>query len=419
VIISGPTNRSSLGSLTQQAQRLGIPVLYVHSVGFYSTFSLQLDAEFPIVETHPDPETTQDLRLLNPWPELAAAAAGLEDLTAMDDHKHGHVPYILLLLHFLEQWKQAHEGNAPGSYKEKTEFREFVRSNTRTDNAEGGEENFDEAVAAVLKTISPFSLRSSTREIFEMEQCKQLTPQSVDFWVIASAISTFYTTHGVLPLPGSLPDMKAQSADYVALQNIYKSKARRDVEEVTATIRQLESQLSRSTPQILEREIEVFCKNAAHIKVVHGRAVPQISSDSDSMTLKAIRNQLNTPDSLISVFIATQVLDAVVDEIQSSGQQGIQLSIDDEGLWTSHTERILALLSRDQPVPLDEDVRKSIDNAIQELRRAEGGELHNISSLTGGLVAQEALKVLTRQYVPLDNTCVFDGARSRSEMYRL
>lgn len=418
MIISGPTNRSSLGSLTQQAQRLGIPVLYVHSVGFYSTFSLQLDAEFPIVETHPDPETTQDLRLLNPWPELVAAAAALEDLTAMDDHKHGHVPYILLLLYFLQQWKQSHGGNAPGSYKEKTEFREFVRSNARTDNAEGGEENFDEAVAAVLKTISPFSLRSSTREIFEMEQCKQLTPQSADFWLIASAISNFYSIHGVLPLPGSLPDMKAQSADYVALQNIYKSKARRDVEEVTATIRQLESQLGRSSPQILEREIEVFCKNAAHIKVVHGRPVPQISSDSDSMTLKAIRSQLNMPGSLIPVFIATQILDAVVDEIQSSGQ-GAHLSIDDESLWTSHTERILALLSRDQPVPLDEDVREGIDNAIQELRRAEGGELHNISSLTGGLVAQEALKVLTRQYVPLDNTCVFDGARSRSEMYRL
>ena len=157
--------------------------------------------------------------------------------------------------------------------------------------------------------------------------------------------------------------MKAQSADYVALQNIYKSKARRDVEEVTATIRQLESQLGRSTPQILEREIEVFCKNAAQIKVVHGRSIPQISSDSDSMTLKAIRSQLNMPGSLIPVFIATQILDAVVDEIQSSGQ-GTQLSIDDDGLWTSHTERILALLSCDQPVPLDEDVREGIDKAI-------------------------------------------------------
>jgi len=417
VIVSGPTKRSSLDPLIQQAQGLGIPILYTHSVGFFATFSLQLPAEFPIVETHPDPDTTQDLRLLNPWPELVAAAAALGNLDDMDDHQHGHVPYILLLLHFLEQWKQSHGGNAPSNYKEKTEFREFVRSKARTNNAEGGEENFDEAVAAVLKTISPFSLRSTVREIFELEQCQNLNSASVDFWIIAHAIHFFYNTHGVLPLPGSLPDMKAQSADYVSLQNIYKAKARRDVEEVTSTVRQLETQLERRVPPIPDRDIEAFCKNAAHIKVVHGRQIPQISSNSDPVTLRAIRSQLEIPESLVSIFIATQILDGVVDEIQNESKN--QRSINDDALWKSHTERILALLTRDDPTPLDSEARDNIDKAIQELRRAEGGELHNIASLAGGLVAQESLKVITKQYGPLDNTCVFDGARSRSEMYRL
>ncbi|KAJ5404939.1 hypothetical protein N7465_006223 [Penicillium sp. CMV-2018d] len=418
VIISGPMRRSTLVPLIQEAKQLGIPVLYLHSVGFLSTFSVQLPAEFPIVETHPDPESTQDLRLLNPWPELVTAAANLDNLDTLDDHQHGHVPYILLLLHFLEQWKQSHEGNAPSNYKEKTEFREFVRSQTRTSNPEGGEENFDEAVAAVLKTISPFSLRSSIREIFEMDQCQQLSASSQDFWVIASAIKTFYASHGVLPLPGSLPDMKAQSADYVSLQNIYKTKARQDVEEVTATVRQLESQLRRQTPAIPDRDIEVFCKNAAHIKVVLGRDIPQISIDSDASTLKTIRNELNVPDSLVPIFIAMQILDSVVDEIQSSSLEK-EHSVDDDGLWNSHTERILALLTAADGSAVCQEARAQIARAIKELRRAEGGELHNISSLTGGLVAQEALKVITRQYGPLDNTCVFDGARSKSEMYRL
>ncbi|KAJ6129181.1 hypothetical protein N7512_001961 [Penicillium capsulatum] len=381
VIISGPTKRSTLEPLCQQARDLGIPVLYIHSVGFFATFSLQLPAEFPIVETHPDPETTQDLRLLNPWPELAAAVATLGDLDQMDDHQHGHVPYILLLLRFLEQWKSSHQGTVPSNYKEKTEFREFVRSQARTSNAEGGEENFDEAVAAVLKTIAPFSLRSSVREIFEMDSCKQLTATTPDFWIIASAINTFHTTQGVLPLPGSVPDMKAQTADYVALQNLYKSKARKDVDEVTATVRQIEAQLARSTPSIPERDIEAFCKNAAHIKVVRGRPIPRISYDSDRPTFKGLRSQLGMPDTLVPVFIACQILDAVVDEIQSEGSQ---VSVDEEGLWKSHTERILALLQRDDPTPIDEEVRGSIEEAIQELRRAEGGELHNISALTGG-----------------------------------
>ncbi|KAJ5894783.1 hypothetical protein N7495_006474 [Penicillium taxi] len=416
VIISGPTSSSTMGQLCQSAKALSIPVLYLHSVGFCATFSLQLPSEFPIVQTHPDPESTQDLRLLNPWPELVTAASAL-DLDSMDDHIHGHVPYILLLLHFLEQWKQAHAGIAPSSYKEKTEFRDFVRSNARTSNAEGGEENFDEAVAAVLKTISPFNLRSSTREIFETEHCQRLTAQSPDFWVIASAVSTFYNVHNVLPLPGSLPDMKSQSADYVALQNIYKTKARQDKEEVTATVRKLESQLARTT-SISQQEIEVFCKNAAHIKLVRGRSIPQLSVDSDAKILKTIRSQLKIPESLVSVFIACQILDAVVGEVQDQ-IHGSHRDIDDDDLWAAHKDRILALLTRDDSTPLGPAELLSIDQGIQELRRAEGGELHNIAALLGGLVAQEALKVITRQYVPLDNTCVFHGGLSRSETYNL
>jgi amyloid beta precursor protein binding protein 1 len=56
---------------------------------------------------------------------------------------------------------------------------------------------------------------------------------------------------------------------------------------------------------------------------------------------------------------------------------------------------------------------------VQELVRAGGAELHNISSLTGGLVSQETIKVITEQYIPVDNTCVFDGVKSKTEVIRV
>ncbi|KAH8425021.1 NEDD8-activating enzyme E1 regulatory subunit [Aspergillus melleus] len=415
VVISGPIKRSSLDAVCDAAREYNIPVLYLRSVGFYSSFSVQLPALFPIVETHPDPETTQDLRLLTPWPELSAAAERVSSLDSMDDHQHGHVPCLLLLLHYLEQWKQTHDGKVPSNYKEKTEFRELVRSGARTGNPEGGEENYDEAVAAVLKALNPFSLRSSLREIFEAEECKNIKPESTDFWFIAAAVREFYETHQVLPLPGSLPDMKAQSADYVSLQNIYKAKAKKDVEEVTNIVRKLEAQLEGGRfLEVQEKEIEVFCKNAAHIKVINGRAIPRV--DGDAHTLKTIRNQLGNEESLMPIYVAFQALDGVVTEVQEKGAAG---SLEDETTWNAQVTRIVGALNRDDPSAVDEDTYQRILDAVQELRRTEGGELHNISALTGGLVAQEVLKVLTRQYVPLDNTCIFDGARSRSEMYRL
>ena len=157
----GPVFHSTARKVSETAWKLDIPVFYVHSIGFYSHFSIQLPRLFPIVDTHPDPTSTQDLRLLRPWPELLehmkTATNGLDE---MSDHDHGHVPYVLLLLHYLEKWKEAHEGRVPETYKEKTEFRDTVRAGARTNNSEGGEENFDEAVAAVLKSLNAPSIPS-------------------------------------------------------------------------------------------------------------------------------------------------------------------------------------------------------------------------------------------------------------------
>lgn len=81
-------------------------------------------------------------------------------------------------------------------------------------------------------------------------------------------MSQFYKKHNCLPLPGNVPDMKAQSKVYIQLQSIYKAKARQDVAEVLGTVRQ--------TPggeDIDPGEVELFCKNAAFVKLVNSGAI--------------------------------------------------------------------------------------------------------------------------------------------------
>lgn len=53
------------------------------------------------------------------------------------------------------------------------------------------------------------------------------------------------------------------------------------------------------------------------------------------------------------------------------------------------------------------------------MTRSGGGELHNISSLMGGMAAQEIIKIVTRQYVPVNNTVVFDGIKSSSHVFEM
>lgn len=271
IIVTAPIRPELLSTLSAHADATLVPLFYVHSVGFYSHFSIQLPPAYPIVDTHPNPETTSDLRLLKPWPELSQFAAEKTaqlDTMAADDH--GHIPYIALLLHFLDEWKKEHDGQPPQNYKEKTAFKAMITAAARKDNAERGEENFDEAVAAVTHAIVPPEPSSSVKELFKEKECVLVNQDSASFWVIAHAIGLFYTKHGVLPVPGAVPDMKARSADYVQLQNTYKAKARKDLAEVLESVRFLERTTDRKTP-IEERDVEAFCKNAAYIKVVRGR----------------------------------------------------------------------------------------------------------------------------------------------------
>lgn len=271
IILALPLQPEIQELVSLHAAKTGIPIFYVHCIGFYSHFTVQLPHAFPIVDTHPDPSSISDMRLLEPWSELSKImqekTVGLDQ---MDNEAHGHVPYLYLLLKFLDDWKQTHAGLPPQNYKEKTVFRETLRKATRTNTPEGNEENFEEAVNAVLKTLNPHTPSSSANEVFEAEECTYITHDSSDFWIIAHAINLFFKQHKVLPLSGSLPDMKAKSADYIQLQNIYKDKARRDVAEVVAIVRDTESTLQRRTT-IDQKEVEAFCKSAGYVKLVRGR----------------------------------------------------------------------------------------------------------------------------------------------------
>ncbi|RMD43623.1 hypothetical protein DV735_g1541, partial [Chaetothyriales sp. CBS 134920] len=387
IIACAPVETQYLQRLSHYASQSAIPLIHLHSVGFYSSFSIQLPAEFPIVDTHPDPETTTDLRLLAPWSELEAAVEALGDITKLSDHDHGHIPYLLILLYYLRQWHKEH-GSYPSDFKDKTAFRDTVRAAARTNTPEGGEENFDEASAAVLKTVAPPPIGQGCRDMFAMDSCTSLSTNSANFWIIAHSIKTFYDRHSVLPLPGSLPDMKATSSGYIQLQNIYKSKARKDVAEVTGTVRALEKAQARSS-SIPDSEIELFCKNASHVRVL---------ANHDNLPVPALR--LNSPDTLANI----------KDSLELDWENMLPVFI---GLNSTDLSKSVSSLIE------DEEKQDAITKSASEVERMAGGELHNISSVTGGIVAQEAIKLLTQQYVPVDGTAVYDGIRAKLAVFKL
>ncbi|ESZ95398.1 hypothetical protein SBOR_4254 [Sclerotinia borealis F-4128] len=390
ILYSFPIDPKILALAEEYSVAHKVPLISIHSAGFYSYFKTYLPGNFPIVDTHPDSTATTDLRLLKSWPELSNFAADLtKNIDTLSDHEHGHIPYLVLLLHFLKKWKEEH-GQYPITYKEKTEFRTTVSNGTRRSNAEGGEENFDEAVAAVLKNISVRDLASSVKEVFEYKPTE--VESESDFWIITDAVKRFYANHNELPLPGSVPDMKAQSNIYVQLQNIYKAKARQDVQEVLETIR--------AHPRgnnIKVEEVEVFCKNAAFVKLIRGS---DPTTDLQKIAESEFENDDNAPMTMIPLSNFPIYLSLrATSHVQSATSSEILAQIETEIPKASSNPRV--------------------SKVAEEVARAKGGELHIISSITGGMVAQEIIKIITQQYVPIDNTCIFDGITSRTQVLRI
>lgn len=434
IIVAAPIDPTILANIQDNARNRQIPLFYLHSVGFYSSFSILLPPAFPIVDTHPDPTATTDLRILKPWPALQEfAREKTKGMETMQPHDKAHIPYICLLLHYLEQWKKKHDGKIPDNYKEKQDFRDnYVRSGSPD------EENFDEACANVLKSLNPPTPSSSVRDILSAPEASDLAADSPSFWYIANAVQQFYKTHSVLPLPGSVPDMKAYSKDYITLQNIYKSKAREDCAEVTSSVRALEKSLGRSAKlAIPEKEIENFCKGAAHIHLVRGRPI-QIAQPDQPFKFgdraKALCFELGNPESLIGEYIAFLAWDEFVathftsskaaggEAVRVPGSLDAELEADTERV-TGVAHKIIDSLLKEAGERMEDpeysELKDRVANVVTEMVRAGGRELHNVASLTGGVVSQEIIKVVAGQYVPVDNVGVFDGVGSRLWVLRV
>lgn len=220
--------------------------------------------------------------------------------------------------------------------------------------------------------------------------------------------------------------MKAKSADYIKLQNIYKAKARKDLAEVVGKVRSLERETQRKSA-VDEQEIEAFCKGAAFVKLIKGRSI-QVSNGSCPIDwtdrAKHLCQELQNEESLLPIYLSFLAYDSFLGSQKNLPQRDHETPATKERGWENFaagmmevTDGFLKSLQTSAGAFDTGPCRAKVEGIVAEFGRAGGAELHNISALTGGMVAQEVIKVLTKQYIPIDNTCVFDGIASKAAVY--
>jgi len=423
VVIATSLPEKPLLQLSALLWQQDVPLLSVASIGLVSWVRIAVP-EHCIVESHPD-DAINDLRLDVAFPLLTdyCDAINMAELSKKD---HSHTPWLVIIYKFLQQWKEQHDGHPPKNYQEKKQMKELIRTGIRT-NDEGvpeDEENFEEALRNVNTALLPTSLPDSVKTIFNDEACTSLNADSKPFWILARALKEFVENegNGCLPLRGAIPDMTADSERYIALQGVYREQASQHIASITNHLHELEQNLgqdgsanselrgqSESPPRkspdgITENDIRTFCKNASFLRVVRSRSFQQ-EYQTDNSKITDLAYNLEDEDSEFVHYVMLRAVQRFYTEYNRYPGQYAETVDGDVPKLKACTSKLT------QEWGLTSCVK---DDFIQEYCRYGASELHSVAAYMGGCAAQEAIKLLTRQFVPINNLYIYNAAKQTS-----
>ncbi|KAJ2972970.1 hypothetical protein NUW54_g12159 [Trametes sanguinea] len=180
--------------------------------------------------------------------------------------------------------------------------------------------------------------------------------------------------------------MKSDTESYVRLQNLYRQWAEVEKNKFKELFKAKHPQLADSANP---EEVDTFVKNSHHLRVLRGKQWGAFDKDRE-----AIANSLMMAPRETATHLGLSALTNLL-----SSDPGTDASKITEDALRSEVQSIVG-----EGVDLPEE----LDAAIGEIARAPTADLPNMAAFLGGLVAQEAIKMITEQYVPLNGYCVVD-----------
>lgn len=400
-------------TLSETCDAMQIPFVVVRSYGLMGLVRVQLSGQVPLL--NPKPTTAHpDLRIVQSFPGLDAMASSI-DLDSLESHEHGHVPYPIVLYHCLKEWRESHDHTIPKTYGEKQAFQQLVRSKRRNEN----EVNFDEAIQNAYLAYTEQSVEIPDHLADPSSSSSSTSSSSSSIMgQLYAGLQTFMDRHNRAPLNGAIPDMTASTESYVKLQQVYKDQAAQDLEEMKTLCKGVLEQ----NPEDGTHLVESFCANVFLVQHFSTRSVLQefkespneeLAEDLQMMLMDPYEVPHHTP---LLWFLG---LRACMKFQQSHGRYPGTKTSDWEDKDVASLEACYKQVAEAYKLADQELVQKHAEDICHEFTRYANAEIHNIASVVGGVASQEAVKIITGQYIPLDNTYVFNGIASTAGVYRL
>ncbi|KAG6527192.1 hypothetical protein ZIOFF_009286 [Zingiber officinale] len=429
LVIATQLTETSIVKLDKICREANIMLVVARSYGLTGMVRISMK-EHTVIESKPD-HFLDDLRLHNPWPELVEFAKTI-DLSMVDPVMHKHTPYIVVLINLAEKWAKGHGGCLPSSRQEKKDFKDLIKAHMLNID----EENYKEALEASFKVSVPRGISSELSQIIN-DSAIEVDSRSSDFWVLVAALKEFIENdgNGEPPLEGSIPDMTSSTESYVILQKIYQAKAESDCLVMERRVKSILKRIGRDPDAISRAYIKNFCKNARKLAICRYR---NIEDEFSSPCIPELQKCLNDED--YSYAVGFYILLRAVDRFAANHNRfpGIfdgcvpkhKVTCDSYAGSSSslvfctfcHDSGLNEEISRLKPIAIGILSELGLngptlsEDLITEMCRFGASELHAVAAFIGGVASQEAIKLVTKQFVPLKGTFMFNGIDQKSQV---
>ncbi|OWZ07037.1 SUMO-activating enzyme (SAE) [Phytophthora megakarya] len=411
LVLATQLDEAATAELAALCLAKNLPLLLVTSYGFLGSLRVQV-GQHAIADAKLDPPR-HELRLSKPFPTLQKFADSF-DLKSLSTIEHAHVPFVVLLLQAMKKWKEEHGGQPPATFPEKDAFKKSLQEMAW--GPAGHELNFIEAAENAYKAYVPPSMPDEVAPVLETAashtvsvETLEKTKDTKEFWLLAHALADFVKQNdGLLPVTGVVPDMTASTEAYVALQELYVNKAKEDAMKVHELLRKRLRDLKLPEDSISFDTVAAFCKNAPSVGMLETRSIAQEYKHADLSSVD-LEDEDKEQSPIIWYFMLRAVAVFASEFNRYPGSEDAAATQD--GTWLVSKAKALAAGSAVADWITD-------DHAL-EMTRSCQVELHNIAALMGGVAAQEAVKLITHQFEPINHTYVFNGISGVAATYQL
>jgi NEDD8-activating enzyme E1 regulatory subunit len=223
---------------------------------------------------------------------------------------------------------------------------------------------------------------------------------------------------------------------FMQLQEVFAAKAkqdRSDLAELIESLRQSTTSVGMPFPHIDSDLIDRFCKNVYNLRslstttLADERTELPVQAINDAVADAFEQDKKQTPILWYLSLLAADRFFSSSGRYPGTGQTHVDIERDSEAVWLFLQD------IRDQLSPVSVNSSENMDEEYTpdtarglltkehalEIVRVGACELHNIAALVGGIAAQEIVKLITRQYIPMNNSYVFNGITGVGATYEL